>query len=149
MESRYNSLRDFLNGKEGERKLYFHYSATLRIFGEPLDFDEISTNTGVRPTTVHRKGEKTDPRAAGFARDMWSYTPPVDKTRPLCEHLDALWKSLKESKEYLLALKTRAEVDVFLGYRTNCDTAGIEIPHTSLSIFGELQLPLAISIIVT
>jgi hypothetical protein len=24
---------------------------------------------------------------------------------------------------------------VFLGYRSNCDTAGVEIPHTSLETF--------------
>jgi hypothetical protein len=40
-------------------------------------------------------------------------------------------------------------VDVFLGYRSNCDTAGIEVPHTSLEMFSELQIPFGLSIIVT
>lgn len=40
-------------------------------------------------------------------------------------------------------------MDVFLGYRTNCDTAGIEVPHTSLEMFSELKIPSGISIIVT
>jgi hypothetical protein len=37
---------------------------------------------------------------------------------------------------------------VFLGYRSNCETAGFEVPHTSLEMFTELQIPFGISIVV-
>jgi hypothetical protein len=39
-------------------------------------------------------------------------------------------------------------VDVFLTYSSNVDTAGIEVPHTSLEMFTELEVPFGISIIV-
>jgi hypothetical protein len=37
---------------------------------------------------------------------------------------------------------------VFLGYRSDCDTAGVEVPYTSLEIFIELEVPFGLSIIV-
>ena len=51
--------------------------------------------------------------------------------------------------DYLRALKKTVLVDVFLGYRSNCDHAGIEIPHTSLEMFTELEISFGISIVVT
>jgi hypothetical protein len=111
--------------------------------------DEISTRLNLKPTHSHRKGEKRDPRAAGYRNDMWSYTVPLDKSVPLHKHIDALWLALKPHKSYLLRLKESVSVDVFLGYRSNCDTTLIEVPHTSLEMFSELKIPFRISIIVT
>ncbi len=79
---------------------------------------------------------------------MWSYSPSIPKDRPLGEHIDALWATIRPEKSYLLALKKIATVDVFLGYRSDSDTAGLDIPHHSLEIFAELQVPLALSIII-
>ncbi|MEO8904126.1 MAG: hypothetical protein ABI488_17425 [Polyangiaceae bacterium] len=45
-------------------------------------------------------------------------------------------------------MKTVATVDVFLGYRSNVDTAGVEIPYSSLDMFVRLEIPLGLSIIV-
>jgi hypothetical protein len=149
MEERFRTLRGFLSGSEPEEKNYFAYSATLRISGEIPNLDEISSRLGLQPTHSHRKGEKRDPRAAGYRHDMWSYDAPVNKSAALHEHIDALWLALKPHKKYLLTLKKSLSVDVFLGYRSNCDTAGIEVPHTSLEMFSELEIPLGISIIVT
>lgn len=142
-------MRGFLAGKERDEDTYFAYSATVRIFGDITNMDEISTRLGLQPTDSHRKGERRDPRAAGFRHDMWSYSPPLDKHDPLQKHIDALWLALKPNKQYLLELKKSVTVDVFLGYRSNCDTAGIEVPHTSLEMFSELQIPFGLSIIVT
>jgi len=49
----------------------------------------------------------------------------------------------------LLELKKSLTVDVFLGYRSSCDHAGIEVPHTSLEMFTELEIPFGVSIIIT
>ena len=46
-------------------------------------------------------------------------------------------------------LKKREHVDVFLGYRSNIDHAGVEIPHTCLELFTRLEIPLGLSIIIT
>jgi Domain of unknown function (DUF4279) len=80
---------------------------------------------------------------------MWSYTPPLDASEPLHKHIDALWATLKPHKRYLFELKNSATVDVFLGYRSNCDTAGVEVPYTSLEMFMELEMPFGISIVIS
>ena len=78
---------------------------------------------------------------------MWSFTPPLDKSEPLENHIDTLWELIKPHKHYLLELKKSATVDV-LGYRSDCETAGIEVAHTSLEMFLELEIPFGISIVV-
>jgi hypothetical protein len=80
---------------------------------------------------------------------MWSYTAPVKETEPLHVHIDTLWNTFRARKPYLLQLKHDLTVDVFLGYRSNCDHAGVEVPHQSLEMFRELQVPFGLSIIVT
>jgi hypothetical protein len=149
MEKPFRTLRRFLAGKEPDEDTYFAYSATVRISGDIANMDEISTQLGLQPTHSHRKGERREPRSAGYRHDMWSYRPQLDKHEPLHKHIDALWLVLKPHKTYLLELKKSVTVDVFLGYRSNCDTAGIEVPHTSLEMFSELQIPFGLSIIVT
>ena len=149
MEKQFRTLRGFLRGAEREEETYFSYSATLRIFGDIADMEQISANLGIEPTDSHRKGERRGNRSAPYRHDMWSYSPPVEGSKPLHKHIDALWEVLKPHKQYLLRLKKSVTVDVFLGYRTNCDTAGIEVPHTSLEMFAELRIPFGVSIIVT
>jgi len=149
MEKTFRTLRGFLAGQEPKSDLYFAYSATLRICGTGLNFDEITDRLGLQPQTLHRKGEKPDPRHAGFKDDMWAYSPPVEKNCPLSEHVDALWTKLKPHRNYLLGLKRSFEIDVFLGYRSNCDNAGIIVPSRSLEMFTELEIPFAVSIIIT
>lgn len=80
---------------------------------------------------------------------MWGYTVRVPESHPLGEHIDSLWKMLKPHKRHLLKLKESLKVNVFLGYRSNCDTAGVEIPYQSLEMFSELKIPFGISIIIT
>jgi hypothetical protein len=149
MEKSFRTLRGFLAGKEREDETYFLHSATLRISGEISDMDEISATLGLSPTHSHRKGEKRSAKAHPYRQDMWSYSPTVEKSEPLHSHIDALWLKLKPHKRYLLGLKKSLNVDVFVGYRSNCDTAGIEVPHASLEMFVELEIPFGISIIVT
>jgi hypothetical protein len=142
MEETFRTLRGFLAGSEPYEKTYFAYSASLRIFGDIPNLEEISSHLGFQPTNTHRKGDTPGPQAPEFHHDMWSYSPSVDKSERLERHIDALWEKLKPHKKYLLELKKSLAVDVFLGYRSNCDHAGIEVPHASLEMFAELEIPL-------
>jgi hypothetical protein len=138
-------------GDRQKEKLYFKHSATLRIFGNIPDLDEITQNLGVTPTHTHRKGDRIflyGPSSRLFEHDHWSYEPSVDENEKLHVHIDALWEVFKDRREYLVELKKSVTVDVFLGYRSNCDNAGIDVPPRSLDIFAELQVPFALSIIV-
>lgn len=147
MES-FRTLKGFVEGHETNEPPYFGYSATLRIFGESLDFDQITRTLGVPPTTSHRKGDRKGPRSPPSEHDMWMFSPDLPEERPLAEHVDALWAAIRHSEAYLRQLKSIATVDVFLGYRSNVDTAGLEIPHASLQMFVRLEIPLGLSIII-
>jgi hypothetical protein len=136
--------------EKSEEEYFFNYSATLRIFGNINDFDEITKHLGVTPSKTHRQGEPHWVRTfPPYEHDMWSYKAPVERIEPLHAHIDALWNKFKERKEYLLQLKQGLEVDVFLGYRSNSDTAGFQVPYQSLEMFTELQIPFTVSVVIS
>ena len=147
-EKEYRTLSGFLDGDEPDEETYFAYSATLRIFGDINDLSEITNTLGFEPTSYHKKGDRRGPKSPPYKHDMWSYKAHVDDEAAIEAHIDELWSKLKPHKEYLLELKKTLTVDVFLGYRSNCDHAGIEVPYTSLKMFTELKIPFGLSIIV-
>jgi hypothetical protein len=144
----FRTLRGFLGGEEPDEENFFHFSATLRIHGVNLPFEEIAQQLGVQPTYVRRKGQRRGPRLSAYPDDAWHFQPPVPKDEPLAHHIEALWDVVRPSLDYVKALKQRFEVDVFCGYRSNCDTAGFEVPHTCLELFTALEVPFGVSVIV-
>jgi hypothetical protein len=145
----YRTLRGFIAGHEPDEDNFFCFRASLRIFGENVPFDEISSRLGVQPTHRHRKGERRSPSHAGYSHDMWNYQSPLDKNEPLERHIEALWQVVKPAVEYLKELKSRFSVDVFCGYRSNCDHAGFEVSHRCLELFTALEVPFGVSVIIT
>ena len=145
----FRTLRGFIRGDEPDEATYFSFSAALRIHGDGLPFDEIEAQLRVQPTHVHRKGDRHGQKSPPWRDDAWHFQPSLPETAPLVKHIDALWEVLKPHVPYLLSLKSRYKVDVYCGYRTNHDHAGIEVPHTSLEMFTALQVPFDLSIIVT
>lgn len=137
-----------MEGYEEEDEYYFSYSATLRIFGNISDFDEISKIVGVEPTKFHRKGDIRTPNSKPREFDMWSYEPNISESEPLSNHLRALWAAIGANSEQIKELKNTLKVDVFCGYRSNCETAGFEVSHQALVIFQELEIPFGVSVIV-
>lgn len=128
---------------------WFAFSATLRIHGEGLDFDEISRTLGVQPTYTHRKGECNSKQRPDleWKDDAWHYGVGLDESRPLQDHILALWQVLKFHVPYLKALKERFKVDTFCGYRSNNQTAGFEVDYRCLEMFTALEIPFGLSII--
>ena len=144
----FQTLRGFIRGEEPDEPLYFAYSAMLRIHGDELPFEAISKQLGLEPTNVHRKGERRGPRSPPYPDDAWHFQPALPESAPLAEHIEALWTVLKPHVHYLKSLKQHYKVDVFCGYRSNCDHAGIEVPHKSLELFTALEVPFGVSIII-
>lgn len=150
----FRTLRGFLNGKEPDEENYFHFSASLRIHGTDVPLDEITNRLGVQPTHVHRKGElrngeRAGPGARGYPADMWRFQPSLPETEPLDRHIEALWQLVRSQIDYLKALKQHFKVDVFCGYRSNCDHAGFQVSHECLELFTALEVPLGVSVIIT
>jgi len=133
---------------EGEEP-YFAFCATLRIFGDLGDLDVISSGLGLCPTRSYHKGERKFPhRADVWPRDGWLYQPPVDESRPLEEHIMALWDRLRPHMAFLKSLRAMHQVDIFCGYRSNSGTAGFEVSHKCLGLFIELEVPFGVSVII-
>jgi hypothetical protein len=145
----FRTLRGFLSGDEPDEETYYHFSATLRIHGVHVPFEEIAQQLGVQPTHVHREGERRGPRSPAYRDDAWHFEPPIPETQPLAHHIEALWDVVRPAVDYLKALKQRFTVDVFCGYRSNSPTAGFEIPHTCLELFTALEVPFGVSVVVT
>jgi hypothetical protein len=145
----YRTLRGFLGGDKPDEANYFCFTAALRIHGVDLPFEEITRQLRVQPTHIHRKGERRGHQSPDWRDDAWHYQPPVPETEPLARHIEALWDVVRPAIDYLKALKQSFEVDVFCGYRSNCDAAGFEVPHTCLELFTALEVPFGVSVIIT
>jgi hypothetical protein len=129
-------------------ELYFSYSSTLRIFGNIDNINEISDILELKPTYFHRKGEKRTKISTPYEYDMWMFSPDIAEEKPLEEHINALWNSIKYKKMEIIKLKEKYKIDVFNGYRSNCENAGFEVPYNCLEMFIELKIPFGISIII-
>ncbi len=110
---------------EPVEEYYFKYDATLRIFGQIPDLEEITRTLGLSPTRTVKRGDRRQYSSQFFEHDMWMYKAPVPEDRPLDVHIQTLWAHLKPHQAYLMGLKERLTVDVFCGYRSNCGSAGI------------------------
>jgi hypothetical protein len=137
-----------MRGEESDEPPYFAFMASLRIHGNNLPFEEIGARLGVKPTMMRRKGQRRSPKSPVYLDDAWHFQPALPESAPLEQHIDALWRIVKTHVEYLKSLKHRYKVDVFCGYRSNCDHASVEVPHTCLELFTALEVPFGVSIII-
>jgi hypothetical protein len=147
-QNSFRTLRGFLDGNEPDEEPYFAYSATLRISGHIPDLDAITRTLGLAPTQALHKGDRVRPRSAPLNYDCWHYQPLIPESEHLALHINALWAAIKPNRDYIKALKSQATVDVFLGYRTNCDHAGLELPYQCMELFTELEIAFGVSIII-
>ncbi len=148
-EKSFDTLGGFINGEEADEPIYFAYSASLRIFGDELPLDEITRELGVQPTRTRRKGDRAKPTSkTSYRDDAWFLSSSLPETEALHRHIDEIWAAIKPRARYLKELNKRFKVDVFCGYRSNCDHAGIELPASSFEIFTALDIPFGVSIIV-
>jgi len=147
------TLRDFLivdnpklKGKEPD--YYARFSATLRIAGDGLDFDDISRTLGLTPTATRRKETASGSHKPPRKHDLWLYKAPVAKERPLDEHIMAIWDAVRPQMAYLRRLKNKFKVDLFCGYQSNSCTGGFNVDHRCLGLFAKLDIPFGVSVII-
>lgn len=96
----FRTLRGFINGEEPDQENYFCFSATLRIHGDNLPFEEISQQLGVKPTRTHRKGERRGPNSPPYRYDAWHFQTALPESEPLEHHIESLWLIVKPEVEY-------------------------------------------------
>jgi hypothetical protein len=106
----------------------------------------ITKELGVYPTYSHKKGDKKGKTI--HKQNAWMYESQIDENVHMDKHINDLWIKFQNKIEFLKGLKEKHQVDIFLGYRSNCDHAGIEIANENLKIFNALEIPFGLSIIV-
>lgn len=129
--------QDTSSGEGQEEKVYFKYSASLRIFGTIPDLDEITQSLGVIPSGAYRKGDRGwGENLPPYKLDMCMYSAPVKETEPLHLHIDALWNTFRDRKEYLLHLKQKLTVGCVLRLSEQLRSRG---GRSALSKLGNVQ----------
>ncbi len=144
----FRTLRGFLAGEEPDEPNYFCFSASLRIHGVGVPFEEITRTIGVEPTHQHKKGERIGRGDAVYRDDAWHLESQLPDDEPLERHILEIWQVVRNHVDYLKGLKKQFKVDLFCGYRSNCDTAGFEVSHECLEIFIALEIPFGVSVII-
>ncbi|MBZ0111168.1 MAG: DUF4279 domain-containing protein [Thermoanaerobaculia bacterium] len=129
-------------------KPHSFYSATLRVFGDHLDLNAITSALGIAPTDHHHKGERKGPSSPPYEHDMWCLDAPASAEEPLGRHLSRLYETLESKLDYLISLKASATVEISCGCRSKDPTAGFSVEHQALRIFEALDIPCDISMTV-
>ncbi len=131
---------------EEKSDYYKAYSASLRIIGIDLPFEQIESNLSLSATYKHRKGDRRGTTI--LQDDRWILESPLPEDREFGEHLDWLWSKVSDQKHYLIELKSNYFIDVFAGYRSDCDHCGTVISASGMTICYELSIPFELSITV-
>jgi len=136
-----------------EVEYYFAYSASLRIFGDNIDLDEVNDLLKVEPSSFNKAGDKFvykgKETSRTFEKDVWKLSSPLNEEIHLDEHLNYLKGILIDKSDAIGKLKEKYEIDIFCGYRSNCDHAGFKVNSKSLELFTELDVDFNVSVIIT
>ncbi len=120
--------------------------ASIRIFGNSLDFDALSRGLGIQPSELHRAGER-GLTASVYAEDMWCLDSPYPRTDPLEVHLKWLRQALLPHYDYLRPLRGIYEVSSYCGVSVDGDRCQFQVSPEALAIFVELGIDMDISLI--
>jgi hypothetical protein len=133
------------NGEEP----YFSFSAALRIMGAGEMHDELTCELG-EPSTMTRHGSplKSNPVRKAL-KDLWMLESPLPESSSISDHLRWLNNQLLGHYDYIRNLvKKGVQVDIFCGYRSDCDHAGFAIEPEAARLVADLGVKMEISIII-
>lgn len=126
-----------------------HSEATLRVFGDDLNPEEVSSLLGAEPTYMCRKGDAralTGGRVIIEKRGSWrlsaSRREPENLDGQVLELLGRLTQNLEVWKE----LSTRYEVDLFCGVFMESSNDGLPLSPMTLLALGERGIKLDLDI---
>ena len=114
----------------------------------PSRHEEIERETGLAPTEAHRRGEA---RRAGssWPNDVWILKSPLLAERPVSDHLLWLDQTLRPHLDYFRSLvDAGVEIDLFCGYRSDCDHCGFSVNPEALALAHDLGVQIEVSVIV-
>ena len=120
-------------------------SATLRIFGDSLDPDEVSRILGCAPTRAHVKGQirhkSTVHKTGGWLLEATDQVPG-----DLDGQVTELFSRVKKDIAVWVALARENEIDLFCGFFMDETDAGLEISADTMKLLSERGIKLGICI---
>jgi uncharacterized protein DUF4279 len=123
--------------------------ASLRIFGDDLDPDEISALLGAPPTLSGKKGEvRADKRGIEQTARTGRWLLRVNHRQPgdLDSQLVELLSPLTPDIEVWRSLVTRFKADIFCGLFMKESNEGLGLRPETLEMIGSRGLPLGFDI---
>lgn len=132
MSERGDVLNNALQDSKPEFKLSF------RILGTKLDFDQLSTALGLRPSRTHKEGE-LDILGGTFDRDMWSIESPLGRDAGFDEHIRWLKNAIGSQVGFLRNYSKDADLAIVFNYRSyDTDQGGFTLSPEALRICAEM-----------
>ena len=124
------------------------FSVCLRIWGDDLNPDEISTLMQATPTSAHRKGDIDRSGMYDRIEDVgkWHFDLDRDPSATLNDLVDRLLNSLTADLAIWQALKQRYHLDVFCGLRMEHWNRGTSLLPQTMIRLGERGLELGLDI---
>lgn len=117
----------------------FKTAASLRIFGDDLDPEEITAQLGKRPDKAEKKGE-TIHNPSGTTRiarrGRWSITVERQKPGDLDAQIKTLLAEATDNAEVWQSITSRFDADVFCGLFMDEENEGLEISPDALNALG-------------
>lgn len=129
----------------------FTYKISLRIWHPSMDPADISARLSLVPTFQWKAGQaRQSPKGAplkGFYKETYcSYAITSDQYSALSESLRALLTDLTPQKDFLHEVRsTGGRIECFIGWFSGSNSGEI-FDHSLLSLFGELQIDLALDV---
>lgn len=142
----FKTIRGYLTqGRQEPVEIVQKYLAAVRIGGNSLDLQALTSALGVDPTRTHTKGDTRG--ATKFKDDMWLYesTDRISELDNLDAHLAHLIELFQHQTDLLKSLKKDGSVQVLLSYTTNLDATGVSISNHNTKLHEALDEPFDIS----
>jgi uncharacterized protein DUF4279 len=116
--------------------------ASIRIFSETLEPEEIGAALGLKATRTHSKGQPRSPRFKAVWREsFWSLQSPLGEDSDLASHLRWLLDALDPKLGVIRSLSEKYQVDLFCGFSSGSGEGGFTLDSTTLARIAKLGLP--------
>lgn len=121
--------------------------ASLRIFGENLVPDDISSSLNLAPTQTHLRGQrKSEKVPLVWKHSMWLLQSPLGTNEELPRHLEWLLGELEPRATTLKELSTQFKVDLFCGFSSENGQGGFTLSAELLCRLANLGIPIALDL---
>jgi hypothetical protein len=130
---------------------HINYSrATLRVFGDALDPNEVTRLLGAEPSESQVKGDRLVGRKTGRVRiaetGSWRLHASVREPADLDDQVREILHQITENLSVWADLSQRFEIDLFCGLFMENSNEGLFLSPLTLSSLGQRGIELALDI---